>query len=94
MEREKAGKEGVLWRCPRKGCRREMSLRKDTFFEGNRADYKDPSPVVHQDPFKQDEGRGRNIKNNRRGLVQFCTRRMCPILYRSPSCNRRAQCGM
>ena len=34
-EREKAGKEGVLWRCPRKGCRREVSLRKDTFFEGS-----------------------------------------------------------
>ena len=34
-EREKAGKEGVLWRCPMKGCRREVSLRKDTFFEGS-----------------------------------------------------------
>ena len=32
MNLVEAGKEGVLWRCPRKGCRREVSLRKDTFF--------------------------------------------------------------
>ena len=55
VEREKAGKEGVLWRCPRKRCRREVSLRKDTFFEGSHLEIEDPSPVVHQDPFKQDE---------------------------------------
>ena len=55
VEREMAGKEGVLWRCPRKRCRREVSLRKDTFFEGSHLEIEDPSPVVHQDPFKQDE---------------------------------------
>ena len=26
--------DGVTWRCPRKGCRKELSLRGGTFFEG------------------------------------------------------------
>ena len=34
VERRKAGKEGAMWRCPRRGCRKEVSLRKGTFFEG------------------------------------------------------------
>ena len=29
------GPEGVGWRCPRKACRKEISIRKDTFFSGN-----------------------------------------------------------
>ena len=28
------GPEGLGWRCPRKGCRKEVSLRVGTFFEG------------------------------------------------------------
>ena len=28
------GAEGMVWRCPRKGCRKEVSLRSCTFFEG------------------------------------------------------------
>ena len=27
--------EGVGWRCPRKVCRKEVSIRKDTFFSGS-----------------------------------------------------------
>ena len=28
------GAEGMVWRCPRNGCRKEVSLRSCTFFEG------------------------------------------------------------
>ena len=28
------GAEGMVWRCPRKGCQKEVSLRSCTFFEG------------------------------------------------------------
>ena len=31
-----SGPEGLGWRCPRKGCRKEASLRVGTFFEGIR----------------------------------------------------------
>ena len=47
MEREKAGKERVLWRCPRKGCRREVSLRKDTFFEGSHLEIEKILRILH-----------------------------------------------
>ena len=47
VEREKAGKEGVLWRCPRKGCRREVSLRKDTFFEGSHLEIEKILRILH-----------------------------------------------
>ena len=26
--------EGMVWRCPRKGCRKELALRSGTYFEG------------------------------------------------------------
>ena len=29
-----SGPEGLAWRCPRKGCRKEVSIRVGTFFEG------------------------------------------------------------
>ena len=29
-----SGPEGFTWRCPRKSCRKEVSLRSGTFFEG------------------------------------------------------------
>ena len=33
-KRKAVNKEEMGWRCPRKGCRQEVALRKGTFFEG------------------------------------------------------------
>ena len=34
VKRKAVNKEEMGWRCPRKGCRQEVALRKGTFFEG------------------------------------------------------------
>ena len=34
VKRKAVNKEEMGWRCPRKGCRQEVALRRGTFFEG------------------------------------------------------------
>ena len=44
VKRKGVGSEEKGWRCPRKGCRREASLRQGTFFEGELSSLLYPSP--------------------------------------------------